>query len=45
MSVGFSYSVVYNSPLSLTLTVVSKKLMCVGLDSCVNLIVGWILFR
>ena len=45
MSVGFSYSVVYSSLELFTFTVVSRKSICVGLSSCVNLIIGWIPLR
>ena len=45
VSVGFSYKVVYRSRSVLILTVVPKKLMLVGLVSCVNFVVGCILFR
>ena len=37
---GFSYSVVYSFLDSLIFTVVSRKLICFRLSSCVNLIVG-----
>ena len=40
VSVGFSYKVMYNSLLLLTFTVVSRKSICVGLNSWVNLMVG-----
>ena len=45
MSLGFSYSVVYSSLELFIFTVVSRKVICVVLSSCVNLIVGWIPLR
>ena len=42
---GFSYKVVNSSHSLVTLMVISKKLMLVGLVSWVNFIVGWIMFK